>query len=140
MVTKGGINMTKKEEKMIEIIMEDISKIRKYKYPKKDSIIAEEFLRSIPENYTPNNKLIIDDEYLFQTMEQFKYIKKKQGEGYIPSEELLNNGMLEVRECFIITERFRRNNTLYFTPIGQEFFKTIVLNLINAAKTPLRSE
>ena len=136
--------MTKKEKENIKQVMKCIDALRKYKTPGKDSITADSFLRNIEENINSANKLIIDDEYLLATLTQFDYIqKKKKGEGYVPQEEYIENGLFEVRECFIITSNIKKSYTLLFTTKGQEFFKNVVLQLINLKqprKTPILSE
>lgn len=123
------ISMTK--IKNYNEIMESINKARKYKLPENDSVIAETFLKSIPENVDNNDKCIIDNGYLLTSLAKFKYIKKCKNGGYEPQKEYVENGLFEVKECFIITTSIKNSYTLLFTLKGQEFFKEFVLKLID---------
>ena len=117
-------------------LMKYIDELREYNIPQESSINAENFLKGIPENIDNNNKCIINDEFLLKSLVQFKYItKKKEGVGYVPKKEYLDEGLLEVNECFIITKGVRKSYTLLFTPKGQAFFKNVVLKLIDLRAT-----
>ena len=123
--------MSKKEN--VKNVMESINKIRKYNIPQENSVVAETFLKKIPEN-VENNKCIINDEYLLTSLVQFKYITKGKN-GYLPTKESINNGLLEVKERFIITTDIKYGYTVLFTPKGQDFFKDLVIKLINLKTT-----
>lgn len=128
--------MTKKEKEYTKSVMENINKLREYGIPQENSVKAEVFLKTIKENINSDNKCIIDKDYFLASLVQFKYISKKKDGGYVAKEEYINNGLLEVKECFIITKSIKKNYTVLLTTKGQEYFKEFVLKLIHLRSTP----
>lgn len=122
-------------ENIVKAKEEIIKRYSKYAPPSKDSVKAQEWLKTIPENTKP----MVKDELFLQILTRFKVLLKSNFEndeiktnGYECPTKYIEYGLLEVNEFFGLDNSNKTNITysVKFTKKGIEVFMPIALKII----------
>lgn len=122
-------------ESIVKAKEEIIKKYSKYNSPSKDSVSAQDWLKTIPENTKP----MLNDNLLLPILAKFGVLKKTnyendevKGSGYECPQKYIENGLFEIKEFFGLDNSNKTNITysIKFTKKGIEVFTPIILKII----------